>query len=653
MKDAPPHGDASADASTVPAPINSGEDFSPEFVVKIDAEGQVVDANPSYCSLVGARHEEIIDRPFTPKIHEEDRERTRLAIAALHHPPHASNLEQRSWTPEGWRWIAWSNVALMDDTGHVTAIVCVGRDVTARRDAAHALKESELRLRTLIDAMPDIVCFKDGEGRWLEANRFDLKLFGLTSVDYRGKTDAELAVATPFYREAFRTCQETDEHAWQKKTPTRCDEVIVRPDGEEKTFDVIKLPFFNEDGSRRGLLVLGRDITERIELENRLLHAAKMEAVGQLAGGVAHDFNNLLTVILDQAEALESDFPPYSPAHDVALTIAEAGRRAIDLTTRLLGFSRRGKGRSDLVDIERTIIEVGELVKRTFSAEVRVSFELEADRAMVLGDPVQLHQVLLNLALNAQDAMPEGGNLVFRIEERSLTEAGAAVLPGLVAGPHLAISLRDTGIGIAPDLHDYIFEPFFTTKHRGKGSGLGLAVAYQIIEHHHGHIRVVDAGQECGTTFEVLLPLADAQPSAPARHRRSDATSSLRVLVVEDELFVRRAASAMLRHLGHHAIEAEDGESAIEVFEAEHETIDLVLLDLVMPRMNGVNCFFELKRIDPTVRAVLCSGYGKDDRVQAGLTAGVLGFLEKPYTKKTLNVVLQEILGPPEDETPR
>ncbi len=617
-----------------------------DLVVKVDIEGRFLYVSPSYCRVFGKSAEELLGNPFLPLVHEDDRQATREALETLCcAPPHTAYIEQRGYTAEGWRWLAWSNVGILGPDGQVAAIVGVGRDITEHRNAEEALEQSEARLRTLIDAMPDIICFKDGQGRWIEANHFELELFELIGVDYRGKTDAELAAYTPFYREALETCISTDEAAWEADGPSRSDELIPRPDGSEKLFDVIKLPMFHADGSRQGLLVLGRDITERRELEARLLHTAKMEAIGQLAGGVAHDFNNLLMVILSQAEELEADLVPDSESHDAVLTIREAGRRAVDLTKQLLGFARRGKNRIVPVDLEQTVHELGELLKRTVPAEVRLCFELDAERSTVMGDPTQLHQVLLNLALNARDAMPNGGTLLFHSEERVITEGEAAALPGVVAGEYLALNVSDTGTGIPEGLREHIFEPFFTTKDKGKGSGLGLAVAYGIADNHDGHLRVRSSVEGEGTTFELLLPLVKEQlERRPERPVVEPSSGARCVLVVEDEPLVRRAACSMLRRLGHRSLEAEDGVAALELYQAHSEEIDLVLLDLVMPRMNGVECFRELVKRYSDVRALLCSGYGKDGRVQAGLDAGIAAFLEKPYTRKALQQALRVAL---------
>ncbi|TNF26917.1 MAG: PAS domain-containing sensor histidine kinase [Deltaproteobacteria bacterium] len=361
-------------------------------------------------------------------------------------------------------------------------------------------------LRMLINAMPDIVCFKDGDGRWLEANDFDLALFELAGVDYRGKTDAELADYSPFYRDAFLTCGDTDEACWRGGVLHRGDEHIPRPDGSVQIFDVIKLPLFHPDGRRKGLLVIGRDITERRQLEARENHAAKMEAVGQLAGGVAHDFNNILTAILGLASGLARELPEGATQEDAA-TIHEAARRANRLTQQLLDFARARPRERTVIDVNETVEEVALFAAHTLGAKVVVTTDLASGPAAILGDADQLHQVLLNLCINARDAMPGGGRITLRTERRTLGPADVEARGVLQPGEHVVVTVSDTGSGIPAALRSRIFEPFFTTKDRGRGTGMGLAVAYREVERQKGHIRVTDAPGG-GAAFELYFPVA-------------------------------------------------------------------------------------------------------------------------------------------------
>ncbi|MBU0679186.1 MAG: PAS domain S-box protein, partial [Verrucomicrobia bacterium] len=477
------------------------------------------------------------------------------------------------------------------------------------RRGGEALREQEERLRTLINAMPDIVCFKDGEGRWLEANDFDLKLFGLAGVDYHGKKDSDLAEYSDFYREAFLTCEESDEVAWEARGISRGEEVIPRPDGPPKIFDIIKVPMFNRDGTRKGLVVVGRDITERKEAEgeserlsmaieqaaeavvmtdvdgiiqyinpafekttgysrdeaigrnprmlksekqdpafyeklwatissgnvwsgrlvnrkkngthydqetvispvkaasgeiinyvavardvshevalrSQLIQSQKMEAVGKLAGGVAHDFNNLLMVILNDAlfvrEAMDSSLPSCSDMDEIVQT----ANRGADLARRLLAFSRQQMITPKVVDLNNIARGVERMLMRIIGEDVRMQFNLWREPLNVKVDAGQIEQVIMNLALNARDAMPGGGTLTI-LTRQGCSDADKDVAAACQRGKCAVLQVIDTGQGIREDIKERVFEPFFTTKDVGQGTGLGLSTVYGIIHQHGGEV---------------------------------------------------------------------------------------------------------------------------------------------------------------------
>lgn len=614
-----------------------------DLLVKVDPEGRFLFVSPSYCRAFGKTEQELLGKRFLPLVHEEDQARTEQAMKTLFRPPHTAYVEQRALTKDGWRWLAWSDVAVCDEQGQVTSIVGVGRDITDKKAAEQAMADSEARLRTLINAMPDIVCFKDGQGRWIVANDFDLELFALQGVDYRGKTDRELAVYSVLHKEAFLTCADTDEVSWQAGQVTRGDEEIPHPDGRLMTFDVIKVPMLNEDGSRKGLLVIGRDVTERARLEEQLRQTAKMEAIGQLAGGIAHDFNNLLTGILGHASLLELEEGLSRDGQESIQTIREAAERAVELTRQLLGFARKGKNRVEPVDLNATIREVAALLSRTLDSSIEVRVDLAKEPAIVQGDPGQLHQVLLNLAVNARDAMPQGGKLTFRTVRRS-TIREDAVQAALAS--HVVVSVSDTGVGLAPEVRKHLFEPFFTTKGPDKDTGMGLAVVYGIVSNHDGWISV-DSEVGRGTRFEVVLPaaLVTSREASPRPAKRP--SSARRILLVDDDPIVLRTLRTMLERLGHRVIVAEDGAEALRVFERHCAELDLVLIDMVMPQVGGLDCFLRMQKIQPGVKAVLSTGYSRDKRVQAALDAGMIGFLQKPYSVAQLDEMLARALGKP------
>lgn len=495
-----------------------------------------------------------------------------------------------------------------------------------------AVSESESRLRMLVGAMPDIVCFKDGRGRWLEANDVDLELFELTGVDYFGKTDAELADFSPFYREAFLNCEETDEVAWQAGGLSRCDEVIPRPDGTEIILDVIKLPIFHEDGRRRGLIVLGRDITERRRLEDGLQRAARLEAVGRLAGGIAHDFNNILTAILGHAELIALSGGT-ARVVESAKTIAGACRRASELTGGLLGLARQGKRQSKVFDLHATLDEVLALVRRVFPREIQLCIETCCEGALVRGDAGQIHQVLTNLVLNARDAIEGPGRIVIgtcRTTVEQLLAEGVTPPPDieLPSGPCVRLTVSDSGSGIAEDIRERIFEPFFSTKD-GHGTGMGLAVAYAIAVDHGGAL-LVDRVEE-GAAFSLVLPLAgeltDSSVSAPGS-TETRGLADVSVLVVEDEAEVAKVTRALLEYLGCRVTIAESAAAGLDQLDAVAP--DVLLLDVDMPGFSGFDAAPRFRARRPELPIVLMTGLGGEQLLERAKACGARTLLHKP-----------------------
>lgn len=380
-------------------------------------------------------------------------------------------------------------------------LIAIARCITENKRAVEALRESEELLRTLMNSMPDIVCFKDGQGRWLEANDFDLKLFELEGVDYRGKKDSELAPFSDFYREAFLTCEETDEHAWKSGGAIRADEVIPRPDGSVMTFDIIKVPTFNPDGSRKGLVVVGRDITQRrkaeadrAEMEAQLRHSQKMEAVGRLAGGIAHDFNNMLNVILLAAQMALDTVPADHPAHTELEEIMKASHNSIELTRQLLTFARKEEISPRSIDPNQEIASAKKFLTRLIGENIELVFTPGQDLWNMIMDPSQLSQILANLAVNSRDSIDGMGRIDIQTSNVSLPH-----------GDFVQICFSDNGSGIPLEIREKIFDPFFTTKDQGKGTGLGLSTIYGIVRQNEGQIDL-ESEPGKGTIFKIYIP---------------------------------------------------------------------------------------------------------------------------------------------------
>jgi len=369
-------------------------------------------------------------------------------------------------------------------------------------------------------------------------------------------------------------------------------------------------------------------LAERQKAEQALAQAHKLEAVGQLAGGVAHDFNNLLAAILGYADLLRNEAPPGSLAEEAARTIAQAAQRASDLTRQLLAFARKGKVRDEPVDVHLLVGEAARLLSRTIDKRITVVQELRAQRSTVRGDAAQLQQVVINLAVNARDAMAQGGTLTLGTEMQALSDDDAHAR-GMAPGECLVLSVTDTGVGIPAAVRDRIFEPFFTTKGEGRGTGLGLASAYGIARGHGGAIRVYSEEGK-GTRFLVYLPLHDQAPAttpAPV----APPTGEGRVLVIDDEEVVRLSANRILASLGYEPVSLEGGAAAVEWVRSHPGRAAAALLDLSMPGLDGHDCFRAMRAIDPALPVLIASGYARDGRVQEMLDAGAGGFVAKPY----------------------
>jgi signal transduction histidine kinase/CheY-like chemotaxis protein len=387
------------------------------------------------------------------------------------------------------------------------------------------------------------------------------------------------------------------------------------------------------EGAIQHYISVARDVTREVELERQLRRQQKLEAIGTLASGVAHDFNNLLTGVLGYAELLaEGRCSPVEVA-EAARVIGEAARRGAELTSQLLGFGLQTPLRSEPVDVHEVIGEVVRLLSRTLARSVSLQLDLAAPRSTVHGDPGQLQQVFLNLALNARDAMPEGGALLFRTE----------IVPG-GEPPRIAVAVRDTGVGIAEPLRERIFEPFFTTKQSEKGSGMGLSVVYGIVQSHGGSISL-ESEVGVGTQLEVQLPLASEE--APARTARAadvPVRGQGRVLVVDDEAGIRRVAARMLRHLGYQVDDAADGQEALARLRASPAAYALALLDLDMPGMDGRVCLHGLREIRPDLPVVVSTGIPASELGEIA-KRDTVGLLPKPYDLHGLSQAVAAVLA--------
>jgi signal transduction histidine kinase/CheY-like chemotaxis protein len=416
----------------------------------------------------------------------------------------------------------------------------------------------------------------------------------------------------------------------------------LRKDGTEFPIEVSLSPLETEQGM---LISSGiRDITERVALEERLRQSQKMEAVGRLAGGVAHDFNNLLTVILGYSQILADGLPAGRLA-DSTSQIKSAADRAAGITRQLLAFSRKTVLSPRIIDLNDIMLNLDSLLRRLIGEDIEVLTVPARDLGSVKADPGQIEQVIMNLALNSRDAMPQGGKLTLETANVQLDEKYAGEHQPISAGNYVMLAVSDTGLGMSPEVQARVFEPFFTTKEVGKGTGLGLSMVYGIVKQSGGYIWVYSEPGS-GTTFKIYLPRVD-QPaeSAGADKRPSSVQRGTEtILLVEDDPQLRQLSSSVLAHCGYKVLAASSPEEGLEVCRANHQEIRLLVTDVVMPRMNGRQLAEQVLKISPQTRVLYISGYTNNAIVHYGVLDPGLWFLPKPFTLSALIAKVREVL---------
>lgn len=392
------------------------------------------------------------------------------------------------------------------------------------------------------------------------------------------------------------------------------------------------------------------DITEKKKLEEQLIQSQKMEAIGFLAGGIAHDFNNLLQGIIGYSSLLKMKIPEEDPNYKAINIIEQSALKASDLTKQLLGFARGGKYMAEPINLNEAINNVLAIIKRTFDKKIEITIDLLKDLWIVEADQSQIEQVILNMCINAKDAMPEGGILSIKTWNYDYKPNISTTLIPFDAkeGRYVAISISDTGIGIPVEIQKRIFEPFFTTKEKGKGTGMGLAMAYGVIKNHKGYI-TVESEVKKGTTFTIYLPAIESTGTIQKEIKVEDSNRPSKIfgrgmiLLIDDEEIVRSVAKDLLENLGYEVLEARDGLEAIDIFKKKNSDIDLVILDLIMPRVSGKETFYQLKEINPNVKVLVSSGYSIDSDAKELINSGAIGFIQKPYKIKELEEVLKTL----------
>jgi len=495
-----------------------------------------------------------------------------------------------------------------------TGYVVLLRDVTEHRLAEAALRDSELRYRGLVENARDLICTCDLDGRILAINQAGLDLTGYASDELVG-------------RKLF--------------DPDSTEATVVTRDGHAVVLELASWPQYR-DGQPIAIQAIGRDVTERQRLAEELRQAQKMESVGKLAGGIAHDFNNLLTAIIGYAALAEAEQVPGTPLHEWIEQIRRSGEQAATLTSQLLAFGRRQVLRPVDLDLNGVVDEIQKMLRRLIGEQIELVVQLAPDRPHVRADRSQVEQVIVNLVVNARDAMPRGGRLTIGTHH--------ATPPGAFA----ALTVEDTGEGIAPEILERIFEPFFTTKPLGRGTGLGLATVYGIVKQSGGDIQVQSAPAR-GARFTVLLPTPSpastpADTPDPRGARGTTAAASARgasVLIVEDDAGVRAFAAQVLRDAGTTVFEAENAAEALAIAARESRRLDLLLTDVVLPGIDGADLAGRLRALRPGLRVLFMSGYTPEEVAVTAALASEDLLLRKPFLPATLRNRIAYVLAQP------
>ncbi len=372
--------------------------------------------------------------------------------------------------------------------------------------------------------------------------------------------------------------------------------------------------------------------------------AQKMDVVGQLAGGVAHDFNNMLSGILGFAELLKLKIKEDDASGKYIDKIIETANRSSELTRKLLAFARKGKTVSTPIDIHNSIKEAVAILERSIDKRIKIEVNLEADQATIIGDPSLLQNAFLNLGINARDAMPDGGTLAYSTSIVKLDEDFCREnLIAAESGSFIEVIVSDTGVGMNKDVMEKIFEPFFTTKEVGKGTGLGLAAVYGTIKEHRGVIKVFSE-LNVGTIFKIYIPIEKSAVQKQESEAPEIITGNGKILFVDDESIIRNVGFSQLTNLGYEVILAEDGMQALEIFKQQHREISAVILDMIMPRLNGKDTFLKMREINPNVKVIFSSGFSHDGRMNDLLKMGAIAFLQKPYRIYDLSKILADAI---------
>jgi PAS domain S-box-containing protein len=629
--------DAPADVDhTSEARFRSLVETTSDWIWEVDANGIYTYVSPHVRDLLGYRPEEMLGRKpldFMPA-EEARRVQTVFGPITMAHKPFRVLEKTHRHRNGSLIVLETSGVPVFDAVGRFGGYRGVDRDITERRK-----REQELvRLAAAVEQTADSILITDVDGNIQYVNPAFERITGYSEAEALGRNARLLRSdknSSQVYEDLWRTIKRGD--IWVGQLTNR------RKDGTYFDQHVTISPVRDDSGKVVNYVAVKQDRTAQLQVERQLQQSQRLEAIGQLAGGVAHDFNNLLTAILGYSElSLRRLKPDDRIAHHVN-EIRKAAERAAALTRQLLAFSRKQILEPRILNLNSVVSDLNQMLRRLIGEDIDLVTRFDEDLKSVKADPTKMEQVIMNLIINARDAMPRGGKLIIETHNATMSPGYNVHRQALAAGEYVVLAVTDTGVGMNAETQTHIFEPFFTTKECGNGTGLGLSMVYGIVKQSEGYIRVRSELGE-GTTFEVYLPSVEAvaDPQSRPLHEPIE-TGSETLLLVEDDSSVRRVTARLLKSAGYIVIEAESGKEALYAI-SKYPKIDLVISDVVMPEMGGRELAEKLRHLIPGTRMLFMSGYEDDAVLRAEVAEKEIGFLEKPFTPQTLTRKVRDMI---------
>jgi PAS domain S-box-containing protein len=613
-------------------------DQSPLGAAIVSPDFRFLRVNEAFCRITGYSVGEMLSLDFPGITHPEDiaadvAQARRLLAGEIEQ----YEMEKRYLRKDGAVvWVSLHVRGIRDEGGRFLYFLPLVEDITSRKRAEADLR----RLAAAVEQAGEAIVVTDAAGAIEYVNPAFEQITGYGRDEAVGRKP-DFLNGDLHDRKLYGAMWEalSRGEAWRGRFVNR------RKDGTVYHEETTISPMKDASGKIVNFVAVKHDVTHEVTLENQLRHSQKMEAVGQLAGGIAHDFNNILTAMMGYATIMQMKMAPDDPLGLHVDQMLESVHRGAALTRSLLAFSRKQILRPRPVDLNEIVGRAGKLLARLIGEDVELLVDLSPGKLIVNADSGQIEQVLLNLATNARDAMTRGGVLTFATEVLELDDAFVRTHGYGKPGKYGAVAVSDTGMGMSGKILDKIFEPFFTTKEVGKGTGLGLSIAYGIVKQHEGYIWASSELGE-GATFRICLPAAEGLTGAtrPAETHGVPAGGTETVLLVEDDAAVRRIEKTVLENFGYTVIEAFDGRDAVEKFAGSRDKVEILILDVIMPRMNGKEAYDEIRRMKPGVRAIFTSGYSADIIHDKGLIAEKYDYLSKPLLPSELLKKVREVL---------